>query len=1100
MTILRVLIAIAVFVPMSLLAQDGDSSYVPVKYEYNQINRDSIYQRDTIRIYSSAFHDAVVKSRLALFADTGVVYTGWQSDTVEVGDTVCSQSVMPWIEDGYWSLGYVEYAIDTLLAVPNDSISHCIPVVNYPLYGYVADSALQSLSMDIDTSWSPDTSGLANLRRDGKGKKSLASSVIVNVNLTGHVRVVFPVSRTLSVERGVPAVEVHFYWQQADNSASEAVYLDGPSYAVTADPDGAFTFERQIDLSGQEELETAQRIYCVVRAANPATRRAGDLNAKRFFPPTPTSFYDVSSLDFVSTHTLSASLRDPNDRVLVDSREGNALSQIWRARECAVNDLGIPSVNLEVVFYDFDINRKLSAYVRHYLKPGSAFLDPTYHTIVYNQLPPASLSFHEYGHFVQDQVSGIPDYDLVEQHRMGMTTNSGAAFVEGWAEFFASAAYSYWYRRENPETRDIDQGAPWVPYSPYCYQFLDGIRSVITTPFYLNDGDEEGSVARIIYNLYDDKSLREPRPNYSGDNEDLDVNYPFGHPRPWICYSLVGVGDGDGPWIQQFTDNYLRWIPDWYTVTRPYHDVSIWAMYDQLTSQGDHIRSATPTILNLSGNRFSRNLSWNQHDEPGVGITEFDYPVESDPNGHSHIAIYKNDEGGFGVYRSRKLRPGEVLYVGNKEPVVVLDDKLNNAFSLIGTAGSNVESYTDNATLADGEYEYVVVAFRELFADNPTFFSIPKAKARIRLKNIGIRDGKDERRLFGCTHLPVLDTRDTIALIPFSDSNLSGGVWMVDPSSHSGMALQIAGDTLLIIRDSTLNPFTYTINTKFRKGVDTSDVFVVTALGANLMSRPLLSVYQGGQMIPDTSLVRDPHYYSDIQADLINYSPLKTNPTIAGDSTVTLRIVGPQIGSLNCNFFDLIKVCTPDTAQSYADEIISPCSMTSDTVYQAHHQYDDVKLVSAVHSRFGTVTASLLKHDSLWVNVRSTDTLTLTFKEKLFVAADSVHYLEYAFGMRAIYDTVAGSVTTIGPDVSSVNESENASEFSTYYTDDLVYINGQDLVSVKAYAADGKLAGFVTTLPSSALSINADHWPSGFYILDIRTLTGRFQKTLRIVR
>jgi hypothetical protein len=385
-------------------------------------------------------------------------------------------------------------------------------------------------------------------------------------------------------------------------------------------------------------------------------------------------YLDISSS---TTSIYSASANVSN----VEVNQGSALRYLYRARLFSINQLGYTPPT-----------------IRYLIRPTfstSCFCDPdesflglfftecqnttmSVPRIIFNHLPEDNATaYHEYGHFIEWAKVGVQVYDDLggEGHWFEKSTTHKVAWTEGWAEFYAAACLMYWYSTELPTSPEYIVTTK--------YQWMDYSQSLLSSG--VDNKTVEGAVACFLYSLWDDISQRAP--NYSGDNDDLSLSGSTLLNR--IQYRWNILGELIAPTHVEAYKNALI-----NGVDSKYHS-SINALYNSIINQSGNAYSATPSILNISGNSSSRILSWNDNTAP----TYYSW-------GYHNVDIVENNEQGFKIFR--------------KATTASWDGTLNG-YTLVGTVGQNTTTWTDNTSLSGG-HSYVVVA------NNNTGNSLPRTE------------------------------------------------------------------------------------------------------------------------------------------------------------------------------------------------------------------------------------------------------------------------------------------------------------------------------------------------------------------------------------
>ncbi len=316
----------------------------------------------------------------------------------------------------------------------------------------------------------------------------------------------------------------------------------------------------------------------------------------------------------------------------------------------------------------------------------------TVSNIVFNRAADSHVGYHEYGHFVEFESSGMQYYDnYSEGHWFRKETTDNIAWTEGWATFFNAATHMYWYSVELPSKVEDERPGGETP-SATPYKFLDYSQSILVSG--RDNTKVEGAVACFLYSLWD--GIEQRAPGYSGDNDDLTLA------GSWLLDMLDNRIDLTGGLIgDSHVDSYRDALIN---ILNSQTDASVNALYNNLIlDSSTPARPATPTNLNISGNYANRTLSWNDNTCPS-SVT---YQEESGI--YRTFNLEENQELGFRIYR--------------KATGSAWDGTLNG-YTLETTVGANVISWDDQADLV-GNYSFVVVAY------NSGGNSIPQAELQV---------------------------------------------------------------------------------------------------------------------------------------------------------------------------------------------------------------------------------------------------------------------------------------------------------------------------------------------------------------------------------
>jgi hypothetical protein len=882
--------------------------------------------------------------------------------------------------EGYYEVAEVRLGFhagnvrDGTALTPDDAFS---------LYAEIDRGSIHSFSMAPDplfTRPATDISKPAFTRSPGR---RLASSTTISISISGRIQYEATNSPPggVPILNGVPNVRVGFDWNRDNNSGT----IEMPSYDGGADPytytdaNGDYTFTRQVTVDDGAPIWSTRDIRVFARMSNDAGYNE-DYGFDAIFPE-----YGHTA---ISISPGSPNISATGITATVNRETGAALRYMWRAREFAINDLGLFVDIPPPIRFDIDHDD-----VAHFNEGFSILVTPS---ITFTGITNSETGYHEYGHYVHHHWAGIPGSNCPSPHFIDLVSEDGCAFNEGWAEFHAAAAHFYWYMRESPAFREDDHhGAP-------VYQFMDCNYSTIP----VNTGNEEGAVARFIYNLWDGVALRMPStPGYTGDNDDLDVGREqFGHPRPWILYSLLNVEQYEthrtgplswsvvrkSPLIAVYRDNYLKWVNSWYPLTFPYHRESINAMYDALTSKSDSLRSATPTILSATGNKTSRLLTWNDNTEP-ASITYL-----PEVNGPPSIFLSDNDEAGFLIWRKAwtvipRCPPG-----WGQDPGI-MDGRLDRAYQRLVSVGSNVHQYTDVQTLTPGIYSYVVVAYATTTNGQADDLSIPKAEATIVIGETIDSDHKDP-----CDPIDFMKPGGQVTLTATGSgsTNVNTTYQWIAKNKPSYVALTGTGAKSLTITNNYAqirgyNPIAALVLFSVRCIVTTSGVADTTpayypAYAPLDTAARSLSVASGNSMLPDGNLLRSLDFIVQPGEDIISVRPLTVTPTYDSTNGYVVMVKGFPKGSIEYNEARLLVVEHPPGTELGGSAACgfkvftrgNDGTMVEDT--SRLYGLEEQPLQLAYHSALGDVTSQIAGHDTLRVKLTDHDSMALEFTKPVW--------------------------------------------------------------------------------------------------------------------
>jgi hypothetical protein len=908
---------------------------------------------------------------------------------------------------------------------------------DFPLYADIVHGSI--VASDIGAS--PDKMKppvIVTEKGSREGRRVASTDIPVTINITGRVvaesRSSSAFTPTPRVYYGVPNVPVYFDWNWDDDATTvnAPAYTNNEApYAVT-DADGNFSFQRTALVSDNAAFWTTAQLRLIAKCNNGvAWDFVAGLNA--FF----TEHLDVPIAPSTASPNISLNLTD----FQVDQSRGLALRYLWRVNQFAMEDLWYPPGACP---FEIDRSEAISKFVEHDFVHNMK--------IIFNETPQSEVAYHEFGHYLHHLQTGSTLWsDCPDPHHIDLISEPACAMNEGWAEFICAAAHAFWYARELPARREQF-------YLASSYQFLDGgYNSMIA-----NSGDEEGAVARTLYNLWDDVALRapgdSPADQFVGDNDDLDNGRPFGHPRPWLRYSLsqmvklkwvpsssnpgLGMFVDQLPYIRVYLDDYLTLANSWYPITYPYHKESINAMYDFFTAQTGNLRSATPTTLSVGGDEYSRTLTWNDNTEPGSFL------YTSDVGTVTNISLSRNNEQGFVIWR-KYWQPGPRHFwpASPEEPDPILDGRLDATFVRVGTASADATTFIDSDHLTTaGIYEYVVVAFHHTTGGfgTPTQLSIPKTRARIYIDPI-IEIKRKDGNPPPCAPPLTLPPGGADTLVALRHG-ITGGTahWIVEDKPAFISLQGIDSDTLAIQNNyqgwmgyESLAPFSIRCAVTSSTRSDTSLRYypAFTPLDSAHM---FVSVFTTSGIQRDHSTERGIDFVVSPNEDVISVQPLGVAP--AHDSTNGYRVMVQEFnsGSMAFNEARLLVLAHPPGTEVLGS---APCgykvfkTVNSTLVEDTTDGYGmlELPLKRAGHSRFGVVSDYVESHDSLWVDVDGGDTLTLAFDDPVWTGAvdsvmDSVAVIDtsrnnwtrdYFLELRGIYTPASGTGGAI-PGVAAV--------------------------------------------------------------------------------
>ncbi len=795
----------------------------------------------------------------------------------------------------------------------------------------------------------------------------LAASTTITVNISGRITTEALMGRIFN---GVPGVRVYFDWDQdLDDGTITAPTYSGPEtapYAVT-DNNGDFTFTRQVIAPENSAIWTTPRITLSVEAANEAGYDE-DLGPTAIFPE---HFHQP-----IAISPASPTITPTAFELGVEQKMGNSLRFLLRARRFAIANFWFSPGTVQ--FNDDPDDSQGSHY------------NPIDNSIDFVTVAQSETAYHEYGHFYNYAYAGFWGVPIAGgAHQVGVISSDKVAYSEGWAEFFSAAAHAYWYALEQPTLRENEY------HGHSLAQFHDA--EFPTTP---NTYNEESAVSRFMFNLWDDYHARATvcTPVYNGDNDDLDHDRPFGHPRPWLLYTLADAfhashypnfyerwfGDRDYPLMDAFRDKYLAYVNQWYPATYPYHAESIKAMFSYFRDRSVELRAATPTDLTVVGNWNARTLSWSNHFCPDdISWTTLD-------GNHSFVELLDNREARFVVWR-KELRfvPRHPAWEMLKGDPYVFDGRLDGGYQQIGLAAAGAAQYVDNDDLATGRYAYVVVACRVANGVVASSLSIPKARAEISVARPEVRRLDDD--VCHSATMPIGGKDSLVATKPGSPNatyhwysrnkpafitleGVDGNRLTMTNNYVPGVGYH-AGDTLL--------PFSVWCVVTDSSGADTSLPYYPAYTPLDSASR-FVSVWNGTAFVPENAPDRGLDFVTQPGEDFISVLPVGRE--IAGDTIAGYRVLLTGFNTGATMYTEarlLVMAHPPGTAVAgsarcgFRVYTASGGGVVEDTTHA--YGLESIPLDSAYHSRLGVVTDYVAWHDSLWVTVNPLDSLVLVF-------------------------------------------------------------------------------------------------------------------------
>ncbi len=605
------------------------------------------------------------------------------------GETLNNQWIVQIPEEGY-------YLIEININVRNQKLMKDEQIFtnyhSFPMYVEISDGYIVKYDYKQDPKFTAPT---IEDKKEPKDKKPFATPIpfdksslgitqkVINQKVAGVTSYIITVSisgqvnhaAAVEIIKGVPNAGVYLDWDYDNNvNTGYTPYYGGNTlhvdYDVT-DMNGYYYFSFSFQ-SDHPANYYSQRIRVYANNANSAAFD-GDLgNGAKF----GVYYYlDISSLT-TYVYSNSASLR-------VDSYQGGALRNLYRIKQFSINGMGF---NPGTIRYYIRSSQNTSYFCGSGNCGNGINVSVPY--ILFNRIPDSHLGYHEYGHFVEYSKVGFTVGTGVS-HSFTWVTDIGTAWTEGWAEFFEAAAHNYFYSAELPSQLEYLSRGEYDAYKEFC----DYSQLFVTGGTGNDNTKVEGAVACFFYSLWDGISTRAP--NYIGDNDDINLSGSFILNKLADRYNILGQLLGSSH-IESFKIALTNSL-------NTQQGNSVQALYNWFILQNGIAKSATPTVLNISGNFSSRTLTWNDNTSQSV----YSYPREG---GYTPFYdIVENQELNFRIYR----KPSSGTWDGTL-----------NGYSLVGTVAQNITSYNDNTQLA-GNYSYVVVSY------NSAGNSIPKAEKSV---------------------------------------------------------------------------------------------------------------------------------------------------------------------------------------------------------------------------------------------------------------------------------------------------------------------------------------------------------------------------------
>lgn len=317
--------------------------------------------------------------------------------------------------------------------------------------------------------------------------------------------------------------------------------------------------------------------------------------------------------------------------------------------------------------------------------------------------------WHEFAHFVMDDIAGIPSYQVISPHYRGLESSEKAAFVEGWAEFLPQAVDN---NIEGP-----NGSLEKMPITEYIDTYADSHDKGW-------DGDiVEGAVAAAIYDIYDETDSSDyPRYSFSKAGDEISDLYLI---KIWDV--MVNTSPDD---IHDFWDG---WNQCGYSLS------NIWSVFYNQRINKD---STPPTLPNsyLSSipvnewwNNVNVTVSWSGQDDEISGIYGYSISwTENEPAlpDDSIVNLFTNEttESLFNGTWYLNIRPVDRANNSNNDSYSVGPFKINNSDPIltpcedwdnktvqpeIGTENTNfsfkVHYYDNDEHEPKGQYKQLIV-------------------------------------------------------------------------------------------------------------------------------------------------------------------------------------------------------------------------------------------------------------------------------------------------------------------------------------------------------------------------------------------------------
>ncbi len=474
---------------------------------------------------------------------------------------------------------------------------------------------------------------------------------------------------------GVPGVKVHLDWDKDQDPETLQAPPHSPRGAAVTNSEGFYKYDFTISSPIPASFYPRIRVYADLgnSAAYPTTRkgesRLGDNFSNEYFVTLSENDPDT----FISSEA----------NIDADSPHGIPLRYLYRAREFAKENLG--HTPARVAYFAVPANEAGGSLFCYSNAPDECDYRKS-PTVVLNTRARSMVSYHEYGHYLEQSILGgpFPYYpERGQKHNYYELTTDTVAWSEGFAEFFSAACHMYFYSKESPGSPErnprYERSIVNEDNGPWSWEFLDFSQDSIP------DSDDltisEAAIACLLFSLWD--GVEERAPGYSGDNDDLTIS------GATILDAVIArrSSNPSGTLIGGTSINSFR-LGLRALMSEPELS-SLETLYDWYIMGEDSARPATSTTLQVSGNYESRTLFWNDNTSPDRFTWSGD--------GFSFIFdIVENNETGFKIYRKQ----GDTT-----------TDRLVGNYTEVGSVGSDVTTWIDPSVLEAGTYTYLVTAY-----------------------------------------------------------------------------------------------------------------------------------------------------------------------------------------------------------------------------------------------------------------------------------------------------------------------------------------------------------------------------------------------------